>query len=336
MTTSGFPKRLGAALGALVIAFHHPVPAAPARPLLRTVGDIPLPGGATRWDYMSIDAAGARLVQAHLGDSSVVVVDTNSKSVRGQVGQVAQVHGVLAVPELGRIYATATGTDELVVIDARHPAVTARVPVGRYPDGLAYAASAGKIYVSDKEGGTESVVDVRTNRRIRTIALGGAVGNSQYDPASGHVFVNVEGTGELAEIDPATDRIVARIRLPGAEGNHGLLIEPTGRLAFIACEGNDSLLVLDLQGRRVQARFKVPGGPDVLAYDPGLGILYVATESGPVYLYRVGGAGVTALGEVQAGLNAHTVAVDPLSHLVYFPLPKTGGGPVLRVMRPNP
>jgi hypothetical protein len=80
----------------------------------------------------------------------------------------------------------------------------------------------------------------------------------------------------------------------------------------------------------------VPGGPDVLAYDPGLGILYVATESGPVYLYRVGGAGVTALGEVQAGLNAHMVAVDPLSHLVYFPLPKTGGGPVLRVMRPNP
>lgn len=318
---------------------HHPAPAAaaPAQPppLLRMAGDIPLPDEAGRWDYMSIDPSGGRLVLAHLGAGSVVVVDTQRQSIRGQVRPVAQVHGVLAVPELGRIYATATGTDELVVIDAQAMTIAARVPVGRYPDGLAYAAPAGKIYVSDKEGHTESVVDVRTNRRIRTIALGGAVGNSQYDPVGGHVFVNVEGTGELVEIDPATDHIVARIRLPGADGNHGLLIEPTRRLAFIACEGNDKLLVLDLQDRTIKAAFDVTGEPDVLAYDPGLGILYVATESGPVYLFHAGADGVTRLGAVRPGPNAHTVAVDPVSHMVYFPIPKTRTGPVLRVMRPG-
>lgn len=71
---------------------------------------------------MSIDSS----ILAHLGDSSVVAVDTNRKSVRGQVSRVSQVHGVLAVPELGRIYATATGTNELVVIDTQNVAVVAR------------------------------------------------------------------------------------------------------------------------------------------------------------------------------------------------------------------
>jgi YVTN family beta-propeller protein len=285
---------------------------------------------------MSIDPSRARLVLAHLGEDKVVIVDTRGKSVRGQIGKVALVHGVLAVPELGRIYATATGSNELVVIDAKNPAIVARVPVGRYPDGLAYAASAGKIYVSDKEGHTESVVDVRANRRIGTIALGGAVGNSQYDPVSGHVFVNVEGTSELVELDPATDRVLARTRLPGAKGNHGLLIEPALRLAFVACEGNDKLIVLDLRSRKVKAEYAVAGEPDVLAYDPGLAILYVATESGPVHLFRVGPAGVAKLGEARVGPNTHTLAVDPVSHEVYFPLRQAGSGPVLRVMRPGP
>lgn len=333
-----FARRLLAAGGAVfmmsLVSQPGAAPAPAQRPLLQQVGDYPLPGRTTRWDYMTIDPDRARVVLAHLGDSTVVVVDTHTKSVLGQVTGVSQVHGVLAVPALGRIYATATGSDELVVFDEASLALLGRVPVGRYPDGLAYAASAGKVYVSDKEGNTESVIDARTGKRIATIALGGTVGNSQYDQVSGHVFVNVEGTSELVEIDPASDRIVSRMRIPHAQGNHGLLIEPAMRLAFIACEGNDKLMVVDLRNRRVTAEFEVAGEPDVLAYDAGLGILYVATESGPVHLFRVRGGALDKLGEVRVGPNTHTVAVDPVSHEVYFPLRQAGGRPVLRVMRP--
>jgi YVTN family beta-propeller protein len=331
-------RRLVPVAGAALMVAYAPRPAAtrpPAqRPLLQQVGDYPLPGRMTRWDYMTIDSVHGKLALAHLGDSRVVVVDVHTKSMLGQIDAVSQVHGVLAVPELGRIYATATGSDELVVIDEASLATLTRVRVGRYPDGLAYAASAGKVYVSNKEGGTESVIDARTSKLIATIALGRAVGNSQYDPASGHVFINAEGRGELVEVDPAADRIVSRLPLPGADGNHGLLIEPKLRLAFVACEGNDKLLVVDLRERRVTAEFAVAGEPDVLAYDAGLGILYVATESGPVHLFRVRPGAVDKLGEVQVGPNAHTVAVDPASHEVYFPLHRRGGRSVLRVMRP--
>jgi hypothetical protein len=94
--------------------------------------------------------------------------------------------------------------------------------------------------------------------------------------------------------------------------------------------------VVDLRDRYVKAGFVVAGEPDVLAYDAGLAILYVATESGLVHLFRVSSGAVDQLGAVDVGPNAHTVAVDPASHDVYFPLREAGGRPVLRVMRPAP
>jgi YVTN family beta-propeller protein len=153
------------------------------------------------------------------------------------------------------------------------------MPGGVYPDGMAYAPEVHKLYVSDEHGNMDTVIDVNTNSRVTTIPLGGEVGNTQYDPSSRHIFVNVQTLGKLAEIDPITDTVVGHIALPGADGNHGLLIEPLLRLAFVACEGNDRLLVVDLTTKTVVNPLTISRDPDVLAYDPGLGLLYVAGES---------------------------------------------------------
>ncbi len=68
----------------------------------------------------------------------VVVFDVNTNRVEGTISDVDRVHGVLAVPDLGRIYATATGSHEVVVIDAHTLKVIAHVPGGTYPDAMAY------------------------------------------------------------------------------------------------------------------------------------------------------------------------------------------------------
>lgn len=309
--------------------------AEPTISVLRLVKEHPLSGKASRWDYMSLDASRSRLFIAHLGDSAVVVVDTRTKAVLGTVDHIGEVHGVVAIPELGMAYATATKTNEVVAIDATTLKILGRIPTGMHPDGLAYAPDVHKLYVSDEYGETETVIDVQSNKRVATIALGGSVGNTQYDPVSRHIFINVQGTAELLEIDPAVDKIVQRIPVPGAKGNHGLLIEPSLRLAFIACEDNDKLMVMDLRTKQVVSEFPAKGKPDVLAYDAGLGLLYLASESGVVYQFKVSTQGVTKLGEEVVGANAHTIAVDPATHEVYLPLKEAGRNPVLRVMRPS-
>ena len=324
-------------LGVMLLAGAGPTSALAAPPLggvLQAAKDYPLPGRSTRWDYMSFDAVRAQMVIAHLGDSAVVVVDAKTKAVIGTVDHISDVHGVLVIPELDRIYASATGSNEAVAVDARTLKIMARIPTGKYPDGIAYAPSAHKIYVSNVNGENLTVIDVRSNKSVATIALGSSVGNTQYDAGTRHIFVNVQGTKELVEIDPATDAIIERTVIPGARGNHGLLIEPTLRLAFIACEGNDLLIVLDLRTKKVVTQFHVGKGPDVLGYDTSQHRLYVASESGVVSVFNVSAAGVTLAGEGFVGPNAHTLAVDPSTHEVYFPLKERGQPPVLRIMQP--
>lgn len=302
---------------------------------LRTVADVPLTGGTTRWDYASLDPAAHRLYLAHLGDSVVTVFDTQQQKVIADIANVSHVHGVLFVPELQRVYASATGTNEVVAIDPKTLAITARVPAGDYPDGMAYAPDMHKLYVSDEHGGTDTVIDVRTHVRVATIALGGEVGNTQYDPVSKHIFANVQTRNELVEIDPATDKVISRMTLPGAEGNHGLYIDPQTHVAFIACEDNDKLIVVDLTQRKLLSTFEVAKDPDVLAFDRSLGWLYVAGESGQVSIYGVHAHAVSPLGTAMLGPNAHVVAVDEATHKAYFPLKSVAGKPLLRITEPQ-
>src|ERR1044072_209249 len=95
---------------------------------LERVEDVPLPGGASRFDYQSMDSEGGRLYIAHLGANRLVVFDTRNRHVLSEIGDLASVHGVVAVPELHRVFATATGTNELAVIGDEDPRALARVP----------------------------------------------------------------------------------------------------------------------------------------------------------------------------------------------------------------
>jgi hypothetical protein len=154
---------------------------APGNLPLRVFADVPLSGGTTRFDYQSFDSKSGRLYIAHLGSDLVTVFDVNKQAVVGDVKDLKRVHGVLAVPELHRVYASAIGSNELAVIDDQSFTIVARVPADDYPDGIAYATKVNKIYVSDLHGKTDTVIDAKTNHRLTMITLGGGAGNSQYD-----------------------------------------------------------------------------------------------------------------------------------------------------------
>ena len=337
------PANVSLAVGAGMMSLLVPFAVAPAAdvsalqsPALQRVADIPLGGKPTRMDYMSLDPVRHLLFIAHLGDSAVIVFDTSNQRVVARIEGIAKVHGVLAIPQLGKVYASATGSNEVVAIDEQSLTISARIPAGDYPDGIAYAPPVRKIYVSDEHGGTETVIAVDSDTRVATIALGGEVGNTQYDSFSGHVFANVQTRAQLAEIDPASDRVIGRIDLPGARGNHGLLIESGARLAFIGCEDSDKLLVLDLRSRKITAAFPTGHAPDVLAFDPGLHRLYVASESGELARFAITGTSVKPDGRFTPGPNAHSVAVDPDSHRLFFPLANVGDHTLLRIMQGGP
>ena len=302
---------------------------------LRVLADVPLTGGTTRFDYQSLDSSGGRLYIAHLGSDLMTVFDVNKQTVVGDVKDLKRVHGVLAVPELHRVYASATGTNELAVFDDQSLSLIARVPAGEYPDGIAYAAKVNKLYVSDLHGKTDTVIDAKTNQRLATIALGGGAGNSQYDPVGERIYVTVDRKEELVEIDTNTDQIAGRYPLTGCKGSHGLLIDAAHRVAFAACEDNSKLIVFDLESNKATATFSVGADPDVLAFDAALQRLYVSAESGIITIFDEHDRSLQKVAEGLFAPNAHSVAVDPNTHRVYFPLQNINGKPVLRIAIPS-
>jgi DNA-binding beta-propeller fold protein YncE len=181
------------------------------------------------------------------------------------------------------------------------------------------------------------VLDADDGRALGRLPLGGEAGNVAYDPMNRRVLVDVQTHSELAVIDPAPPGVgvVERtVPLSGCRNNHGLQVDATARLAYVSCVGNSSLLVLDLASLAVLARFGIGADADVLALDDVGRRLYVAAESGVVAMFAIDGRALRKLGEQRLAAKAHTVAVDPVTHRVFFPLENVRGRPVLRVLAP--
>ena len=297
---------------------------------LKTVATVPLPGGSSRLDYASVDPGRHRLYVAHLGGGLVIVFDTKKRRVVETI-RAPGAHGVLSVPSIGRVYATATDDLKLLTIDSRTNRVLARAPAGDYPDGIAYDAKDRRVFVSDESGGVEYVFTA-SGHGLGSIDLGGEAGNVQYDAVGGRVLADVQTQNVVAVINPRTKHVVRRVQLPGCEHDHGLNVDAPRRLAFVACDGNSKLLTLDLRTMKVTGTASVGGSPDVLAFDPGLRRLYVAAETGEVAIFDERGRTLKKRGEDLLAPEAHVVAVDPATHLVYFPLQS---GPTLRIMKPT-
>ena len=325
-----------AALSIAIVVLHQPqVPAQTkaTKSPLKIVADVPMPGAAVRFDYQSLDTESGRLYIAHMNADQVVVFDTATRKVVANLDGFTRVHGVLAAPEMNRVFASVTGEHKVAAVDAKTLQTVAKVGPINYPDGIAFAPDQKRVFVSDEHGNTDAVIDAQNNSLLTKINLGGGAGNTVYDPTSGRILVAVHEKNDLAVIDPVKLEITARYPLPGLKEPHGISLDVANRLAFVAGAGNHTLAVVDLTTMKTLDTYPVGEDPDVLAFDPVLKLLYVSAESGDVWIYRETGKHLLAVGNFVMP-HAHTVCVDPKTHLVYFPLENVKGHPLLRIMAP--
>lgn len=96
------------------------------------------------------------------------------------IPNLSQVHGVLVIPALHRVYATATGSNQVVILDEDAGKVLHQSATGDYPDGLAYDPRRGAVWTTNETGGSETVIDAATGAVRGTVEMGGDVGNVAY------------------------------------------------------------------------------------------------------------------------------------------------------------
>lgn len=313
-----------------------PVQSASPKLPLSLVADVDLPGGSTRFDYQDLDAAQGHLVVAHMNDASVLVLDAKDGSVAKLLPNIPVPRGV-AIGD-GRIFVTSS-PQTLVIIDGKSLSEIARVPTGNGPDGVGYDPVDKIVGVSDQRDGAVSLIGNAGSGQRFQLPLGKETGNVVFDASRNHFWaavVNDHPPDQLVEIDPVATKVITRIDLPGCDGAHGVRIHPDGKSALVACEDNDRLVRVDLGGAHALVSAPTGKGPDVMSVDPGLGWIYVAAESGDLVVFDIGKPGLTSIDREHPGDHAHSVAVDPATHRVFFPLMRgPQGKPVMRIMRPK-
>ncbi|MBU6298766.1 MAG: hypothetical protein KJS68_11020, partial [Alphaproteobacteria bacterium] len=238
--------------------------------LFRQVGDFPLGAATSRLDYQSLDPATGRLYIAGMGAGKLLAFDIEYDRLASSLNGYPKVTGVLAVPDLHKVYASvpgaglipslsvalgmvglSSGRGAIAITDTRTLREVARLPGGVFPDGITFDPKDRKIFVSDELGSAVLVIDADSNRLIARIAPGGEVGNVRYDPITAKVYAPIQSQNELAVIDPARLQVVARHPLLGGKHPHGLAIAPDQAIGYVACDGNDRLLTVDLATGKV-------------------------------------------------------------------------------------
>jgi YVTN family beta-propeller protein len=300
---------------------------------LKTVEDIPLPGGTDRFDYQSIDQASRRLYISHMNSNAVIVFDLDKQSVIANIQEISRPTGILAVPGSGKIYVSASKANEVVVIDEHTLKIMHRIPSGSFPDGITYDPNTKRIFVSDEHGKQVTVIDAQNDRLITNIDMGGEVGNTHYDAVSKKIFSADQTKNQLVCIDPVNNQIISRFNLKGCRGPHGFYIDSATHYALITGEDGGEFIVFDLTSNKVIYTDKAGDEPDVLAFDERLHRLYVSSESGVVSIFTIEKNNIKKIGEGFVYKHAHTISVDQKTHLLYLPLENVNGKPVLRIMK---
>jgi DNA-binding beta-propeller fold protein YncE len=304
--------------------------AAPLR--LVTTIDLPGPGGK-RFDYLTIDYPDHYLLSNHLAAGILYVIDTRTNKLIKAISDVPGAEGVAVAPELHRAYTADWYENKVAVIDLQAMKIITKLPTKDKPDGVAYAAGFHKIYVSDERGHAETVIDTASNTVIKTLTFDSETGNVAFDEVAKKIYINLQDKNVIAVIDPSNDSVVAKWPVDGCKSNHGMAIDARNRRAFLSCEDNDTMTVFNLDEHAAIAHLPMARGADVIAFDSGLGRIYVACGSGAISIFQQDDLNhYHKLQDFLVQKRVHSLAVDRETHRVYTPEEQENGRPVARLV----
>ena len=273
-------------------------------------------GGEGGWDYLSVDPAAHRLYVSHA--THVVVIDTQTNKVVGDIPDTPGVHGFAAVPELGKGFSSNGRENKVSVVDLKTLKLIQKIETGENPDWIFYEPSKKEVYTMNGRGKSSTVFDAKSGTIVATIALAGKPEFAQADPTAGRVYVNIEDMNTIQVIDTATHKVAATWPIAPGEGATSMAFDPATHRLFIGCD-NKLMVMMDSTNGKVVYSVPVGDGVDATSFDPqtklaftsngGAGTVTVAHEDSPALLKVVQ--------TIKTVRGARTMTLDPATHTIY-------------------
>jgi hypothetical protein len=218
----------------------HVLPAAPPQA-------VPIESG---FDYMVADSPRRRIYAAHTGSSDLLIVNSDTGLVVGQVS-VGPMQGLAVDPVTGHVF-TGDGTQRTVSeVDPKTQKVLRTVEVEGNLDAVAYDPANRHIYADEDNGTRIFVIDAKTMKHVATVTIPGH--KPEYlavDPETHDVYQNIDRLHEIAVVDGTTLRVKKIIPTPALRLNHPLLYD-AGYKHIIAGGENRVLATYDRSGAQL-------------------------------------------------------------------------------------
>jgi DNA-binding beta-propeller fold protein YncE len=281
----------------------------------KVVGKIKI-GGEGGWDYLLADAAAHRLYVSHA--TRVVVVDTKTNAVVGEIPNTNGVHGIALVPELGRGY-TSNGRDSSVtVFDLKTLKTLTTIKLdASNPDAIIYDPSSRRVFTFNGRSHNTTAIDPKTNSVVGNLELDG---KPEFAVADGHgkIFVNLEDKSMIAVFESKTLKILDRWPLAPGEEPSGLAFDRAHHRLFSVC-GNKMMMVVNSTSGKVVASLPIGSGVDAAAYDPTTHLAFASNGEGTLTVVREETPEKFSVVEnVATQRSCRTMTLDEKTHRVYL------------------
>jgi len=299
-------------LAALLLAPF--VPARAAEPSYHLLKEVPI-AGEGGWDYLAVNPGEHRLYVSHA--TKVVVLDTVSDTVVGEIADTPGVHGIAFAP--GRAFTSNGKENKVSVAETGSLKTLAKVATGEKPDAILSEPGQKEIYAFNGKGQSATVFTAATGEVVATIPLGGKPEFAQADPAAGRVYNNLEDKNEVAVIDTKTHAVVQHWSVAPGDEPSGMEIDTTHHRLFLGC-GNAKLIVLDSTDGHQVAVLPAGKGIDAVGFDAATRLVFTSNGAdGTATIYHEDTPDqYTLVQTLKTEPAARTLAIDPVSHKLYL------------------
>jgi DNA-binding beta-propeller fold protein YncE len=281
-------------------------------------------GGEGGWDYLVVDPAAHRLYTSHA--TKIVVADTETGKVVGEIPDLPGVHGIAIAPDLGRGFTSNGRTNTSTIVDLKTLKPLGTVATGANPDSIRYSPSHKEVWAFNHTGKSVTVFDAQTAKVLATIQVGGELEEAVEDPAANRMYVNVEDKGAIGVMDTRTHTLVATWPIAGCEGPTGLAFDQKNHLLLSACDGK--MAVTDSASGKAVTSFPIADDVDGNGFDPATGYAFASSRTGVLTIAHEDAPNkFTVVQTLKTQPSGRTMTLDPVSHNVYVPVAMTTPGP---------
>jgi YVTN family beta-propeller protein len=303
---------LAAALFADALLRVSPPPPGPSG--YHVVKTIPVDGDGF-WDYLTVDSDARRLYISHA--THVVVMDTDTYAVVGDIPDTQGVHGIALAPGLGRGFTSNGRANTVTIFDLKTLKTIRTVKTGTNPDAIVYDSVTKRVFTLNGRSHDATAIHAADGSVAGQLELGG---KPEFAVAGGkgNIYVNIEDTSELVEIEAQKLTVLHRWPLAPCQEPSGLAIDLKNRRLFAGCH-NKMMAVVDADSGRVIATPAIGEGVDANAFDPDTTTAFASNGEGTLTVVHGDGPDkFTVVENVPTKKSARTMALDQKTHNIFL------------------